>query len=319
MARPLRIGHLSTFYHTAILLMAREDLAEHLGEEPQWELFGTGPAIVKAMEEGKLDLGYVGLPPAIVGIARGADILCVAGGHEEGTVMVGRADLEGHPEREYLGDVLVQLRGKAIGVPGRGSIHDVILADALEHYGLREDVTVKNVPWADFLVDALARDDIQAAFGTPALAAAVMVFARGKVLYPPSLIWPENPSYGILARGEFLAGEPERVESFLRLHEEATDFLRTRVDLAARTIAGHVGVVDENFIMETLAISPRYCTQLTEGYMACTARFVSAMKRLGYIDREPSLEEIFDTSLIRRIHGEGEHYSEGLITQRGEL
>ncbi|MBA4373947.1 MAG: sulfonate ABC transporter substrate-binding protein, partial [Thermodesulfovibrio sp.] len=38
----LRIGHLSTFYHTAILLMARQDLEQQLGIEVAWQLHGTG-------------------------------------------------------------------------------------------------------------------------------------------------------------------------------------------------------------------------------------------------------------------------------------
>ena len=47
----LRIGHLSTFYHTAIILMADEKLQEDLGVDVEWRLFGTGPGIVKAFEK----------------------------------------------------------------------------------------------------------------------------------------------------------------------------------------------------------------------------------------------------------------------------
>ncbi|MEJ2685308.1 MAG: hypothetical protein P8Z71_13060 [Candidatus Sulfobium sp.] len=52
----LRIGHLSTFYHTAVLLMAREDTRQRLGTDIEWTLFGTGPAIVKAIEKNEIDL-----------------------------------------------------------------------------------------------------------------------------------------------------------------------------------------------------------------------------------------------------------------------
>ncbi|MBS1235016.1 MAG: hypothetical protein H6R43_732, partial [Nitrospirae bacterium] len=34
----LRIGHLSTFYHTAILLMADEKLQKSLGVDVEWRL-----------------------------------------------------------------------------------------------------------------------------------------------------------------------------------------------------------------------------------------------------------------------------------------
>jgi NitT/TauT family transport system substrate-binding protein len=48
----LRIGHLSTFYHTAFLLMGTDWLAE-AGIDARWKLFPSGPDIVKAMESGE--------------------------------------------------------------------------------------------------------------------------------------------------------------------------------------------------------------------------------------------------------------------------
>jgi NitT/TauT family transport system substrate-binding protein len=99
----IRIGHLSTFYHTAILLMARGDADARLGIGIDWRLMGTGPAIMKAFEQGELDLAYIGLPPAIIGMDRGIDVVCVAGGHVEGTVMAGKSGWQGHPDAGDLG------------------------------------------------------------------------------------------------------------------------------------------------------------------------------------------------------------------------
>ncbi|MBI5198593.1 MAG: ABC transporter substrate-binding protein, partial [Nitrospirae bacterium] len=111
----LRIGHISTFYHTAILLMKRRDLIERLGIDVEWRLFGTGPAIVDAFGREELDLAYIGLPPAIIGIGRGTDIVCIAGGHMEGTVITGKKDFVGFPEEQDLAVILGQLKGKRIG------------------------------------------------------------------------------------------------------------------------------------------------------------------------------------------------------------
>ncbi|HYQ47831.1 MAG TPA: hypothetical protein VEP69_02085, partial [Thermodesulfovibrionales bacterium] len=73
----LRIGHLSTFYHTAMLIMADKTLCEGIDAEIDWKLFGTGPAIVNSFEKKEIDLAYVGLPPAIIGIERGVPIVCI--------------------------------------------------------------------------------------------------------------------------------------------------------------------------------------------------------------------------------------------------
>ena len=66
--KELNIGHLSTAYHTNYILMETEDLRKDLKLNINWILFGTGPAMVKAFKVEKLDVGYMGLPPAIIGI-----------------------------------------------------------------------------------------------------------------------------------------------------------------------------------------------------------------------------------------------------------
>lgn len=308
----IRIGHLSTFYHTAILLMARGDGAAAIGADIDWRLFGTGPAIVDAFERGELDLAYLGLPPAIIGISRGVGIVCVAGGHMEGTVMAGKMRWKGFSDLRETETILRQFSGRSIGVPGKGSIHDVILREILATANLERDVRVLNYPWADQVTEAMARGDIEAAFGTPALGVAVRHFAGGKILIPASMLWPENPSYGIIAGRKFLQKHPEVVRRFLLLHEEAESFLRNDPRNASRMIAKETGVVDEEFVLETLRVSPRYCSQLTEGYIGATLRFIGPLRRLGFITRDVSAEEIFDLSAISSAHPEKDHYGDGI-------
>ena len=308
----IRIGHLSTFYHTAILLMANGDTDSRVGAEIEWKLMGTGPAIMKAFGRGELDMAYIGLPPAIIGIDQGIKVTCVAGGHVEGTVMAGKAQWTGFPETEDLGMILRQFRGRRIGVPGKGSIHDVILFDCIERFGLAREIEIINYPWADLVTEAVVKDDVSAAMGTPALAVAIKRFASGRVLYPPSRLWPDNPSYGIVVDTGYLERETTTVEKFLGLHEEATEFIRRRPADAARLIADFVGIVDEHFVLDTLMLSPKYCAQLTEGYLSSTMKFVPVLKKLGYIGSEIAQEKIFSPNLIARIHPGRDHYNDGI-------
>ncbi len=71
------------------------------GIDASWKLFPSGPDIMKAMTDGEIDLSYIGLPPAMIGIARGVPVRCIAGGHVEGTVLVARDRYRGIDE---LGD-----------------------------------------------------------------------------------------------------------------------------------------------------------------------------------------------------------------------
>ena len=308
----IRIGHLSTFYHTSILLMAKGEIENKLDAKVQWKLFGTGPAIVDAFKKEEIDLAYLGLPPAIIGIDRGIKIKCIAGGHIEGTVLIGKEMHKGIPEESRLRNILEQFRGHKIGVPGKGSIHDVILSESLKRFGLIRDIKVVNFPWADRIIDAMHNGQVSAAVGTPALAVAIARFAGGKILYSPSNLWPNNPSYGILVKNNFLNKQRTIIERFLMLHEEAATFLRNSPEEAAKIISDYVGIVDRDFVLDTLKISPKYCAQITDEYITSTLEFVKILKQLGYISREISSEEIFDTSLIKKIHPAKAHYLKSL-------
>jgi len=294
--------------------MAQGGTEKRLGVEVEWKLMGTGPAIMKAFRQKELDLAYIGLPPAIIGISQGTGVLCVAGGHMEGTVMAGPAKWKGFPEAGDLASVLGQFRGGKIGVPGKGSIHDVILKKCIEQSDLAGKIEVINYPWADLVTEAVVNGEVFAAFGTPALAVAIERFAGGKVLYPPSKLWPDNPSYGIVADSGFLQREEKMVERFLILHEEATAFMRNEPEKAAQAIADFVGIIDREFVLDTLRISPKYCAHLTEGYVTSTMRFVPVLRKLGYIHEDVAQERIFSRDIISRIHPGKDHYSDGIAS-----
>ncbi len=295
-----------------MLLMADKDLCSGIDADIEWKLFGTGPAIVNAFEKKQIDLAYIGLPPAIIGIEQGVPIICIAGGHVEGTVFCSKAQYSGYPEIRRLEDILKQFKGMTIGVPGRGSIHDVILQDSLKKAGLAVDIEVRNFPWADLVTEAVVMDEVAAAFGTPALAVALKHYAGGKILYPPALLWPNNPSYGIVADRDYLLANQTLVAGFLHAHENATAIMRSRPAQAADTISGYVGFIDPAFVLETLTVSPKYCSQLTGQYIASTMGFVSVLNELGYIRKTLVADEIFDRTLINKVHPETDHYDDGI-------
>ena len=147
--KPLRIGHLSTAYHTAFILMGGKWVQDKMNKAVQWTLFPTGPAMLHAFKQNELDIGYIGLPPAMIGMDQGLSIQCVAGGHIEGTILTA---ILGYKTINELGSVkatLEQFKGSIIGTPSQGSIHDVIIRHLIEEVGLQSEITIKNFVWAD--------------------------------------------------------------------------------------------------------------------------------------------------------------------------
>ncbi|NOY65182.1 MAG: ABC transporter substrate-binding protein [Nitrospirae bacterium] len=304
----LRVGHLSTLYHTSIVIQAMPEMMEDLSLSMRWRLFGTGPAIVEAFQRNEIDLAYIGLPPAVIGISRGVDIICVAGGHVEGTVISSHGKAVGYPETDDLPYILSQF--KRIGVPGKGSIHDIIIADLINTHGVKAEIL--NMAWADEVLEAFIHGHVDAVVGTPALAEAVIYYGGGRIVYPPHRLWSDNPSYGILVRRRLLKEYRDHIKEFLLLHERASWLIRNKpVDVAA-SVADLLRLVDKKFVLETIRISPHYCADITDGYINCTMKLTERMKSLGYIEGEFKETDIFDLEIIREIHPEPAHYRDAI-------
>ena len=305
----LRIGHLSTFYHTSFILMGTRWLEETLDLFVEWKMFGGGPAIVDAFSKEDVDIGYIGLPPVMIGIDRGIPLTCVGGGHIEGTVMIGSASTTSLDDNQGdVSAVLKQFKGGTIGCPPSGSIHDVILRNLITRHGLSDSVHVKNFTWADFIPEALADGKVDAAIGTPPLFVAAEHACGAKIIIPPSALWPWNPSYGIIIHRDFLQKEPDIVEEFLKLHEKASNLIREDVQHAAGMVSALVQVVHSDFVRQTYLISPKYCASLPREYIDSTMAFVPVLRDLGYITHQLEEKKIFNTSLIERIHSGKHHY-----------
>jgi len=306
----LRIGHLTTSYHTCFILMGGNWIEDQLGMHSEWRLFPTGPEMVRAFAAGDLDLGYIGLPPAMIGISRGLKAKCIAGGHVEGTVLTAKSQYRTFAELTDVKTTLSQFKGKAVGTPTRGSIHDVIIRHSIEQAGLQQEIEVKNYPWADFIIEAMEEGTIVGGCGTPPLAVLASKLLGAKIAIPPYTMWPNNPSYGILATAQMIEQRPDTLEEFLKLHEEACNLTRNRPREAARIASGATGIIDEDFIFEVYRVSPKYCASLPPEYIQSTMSFTPVLRKMGYITNPLSMDEVFYTKLIEAIHPEKPHYGD---------
>lgn len=306
----LNIGHLSTAYHTNYILMETEDLRKDLKIDINWILFGTGPAMVNAFKEGKLDIGYMGLPPAIIGIDQGVPIKCVAGGHVEGTIMVAKKGYNSVQQLDNdINRVFSQFKGKAIGVPSKGSIHDVILNYYLEKYGLLNVITVKNYEQAEFIAMDMKKGILEAGVGTPALAVFTSTILESHLIIEAKDLWSYNPSYGIFVHKKLIQENPDSVIQFLKHHKSASNLLRNSPSIAADKISKTFEILDKDYAELVLKISPKYCISLSEGYVKATKKFVKTLYDLGYIKKNLKVKDIFEFKFVNKIHPEPEHYS----------
>ena len=305
----LNIGHLSTIYHTNFILMENKKFRKNLNRDINWILYGTGPEMVQAFKKEQLDIGYMGLPPAIIGIDNGVPIKCVAGGHVEGTIMIAKKDYKNIKTlSNNMYEVLSQFEGKSIGVTSKGSIHDVILNYYLKEKNLLNEIEVKNYTQAEFIAMDLKNGSIEGGVGTPALAVFASSILNSHIIIPPEYLWTNNPSYGIFFHEKLIEKSPELVINFLIYHKNASFLLRNNPSKAAKIICKNFKILNSEYVNAVLEISPKYCIALSEGYTNSTMEFMKSLFNLGYVRRTLKLEEIFDFQFVKDLHPEKEHY-----------
>lgn len=306
----LNIGHLSTAYHTNFILMADQNLENNLKKNINWILFGTGPAMVEAFNNDELDIGYMGLPPAIVGIDQAVPIKCVAGGHVEGTVIIAKKDLKSSYEfKDDLFRTLSQFKGKSIGVTSKGSIHEVILSYYLDKYNLQDQIDVRYYGQAEFIALDMKNGILAGGVGTPALAVFSSTIQDSHIIVPPDKLWKNNPSYGIFSSEKFIEKFPDIIIKFLEQHKNASHLIRTSPLKAAEMIAKSFEIINLKYAKSILEISPKYCIALSGGFVSSTMEFVKSLYELGYIKRELTLDDIFYFKFIKEVHPEKDHYN----------
>ncbi|MEM2457543.1 MAG: ABC transporter substrate-binding protein [Archaeoglobaceae archaeon] len=282
----MRIAFLSTAYHTSHILKERF--------KTEWKLFSTGIEIMRAFETNRIDLAYVGLTPVIYAKNRGLNLVCVAGGHVEGTVIAGRAEGE-FPEC---------LEGKRVGTLAKGTMHDVVLRS------VKANFEVVNYPYAEMLLNDFIDQHVDFVCGTPNLAVLAEKYGA-KIVCKPAELWSWNPSYGIIVKRDFYEENVELLADFLIKHEWACNLLREARDFAVQKIyRSFKGELKLDEIRKIVELSPKYCSSLPEKYIESTLKLAKFMKELGYIERIPKRSEIFELSLINEIHPQKEHYSQ---------
>ncbi len=290
--------------------MEGDDLKNDLKRDINWILFGTGPAMIEAFKNKKLDIGYMGLPPAIIGIDKGVPIKCVAGGHVEGTIMIAKKEYKDMNQLDNnMAEVLSQFKGKLIGVTSKGSIHEVILSYFLKKYDLSNEVDVKNYGQAEFIAMNMKKGILDAGVGTPALAVFASTILDSHIIVEPKHLWANNPSYGVFFHENLIENYPDIIIEFLNHHKKASYLLRNSQSLAAEKISKTFEIINKNYAESVLKISPKYCISLSENYINATMEFVKTLKNLNYIKKELTQENIFDPTFIRKVHPEQDHYS----------
>jgi len=289
----VRIGYLLGDLHHLPFFVA-EDKGFFLEEGLRVEVVGpfdAGPAEMDALAANQIDMGYVGVAPAVLAAARKVPLSIVSGVNLEGSGLVTGLDINN----------VAELKSKKIATPAPGSIQYVMFGMLLANHNLGyNDIelfpgTVKPPD----MPQSLQTGRINGYFVWEPFVARSVVGGYGKVLVESKDIWPGHPCCVIVTGGDFVRSHDSTVTSVTRAHRRAIDFIEAN-PAEAKAIAAKWTRLDPSVIDNAFG-RVKYTYSLSKDDIK---RFVSEIISLGEkgaikpiitVDDVPDLDTFVDT------------------------
>jgi len=225
--RTLRLGYFPNLTHAPALVgIEGGTFADRLGPNVQLETlsFNAGPAATEALLSGGLDAAYIGPNPAINAFAQSAGeaVRIIAGSTSGGAFLVVRDGIDGAED----------LAGTTVATPSRGNTQDVALRTWLAEHGYRTtlegggDVSVAPQENSQTL-ETFRSGRIDGAWVPEPWATRLILEGGGHVLVDERTLWPEGEFVAthLIARTDYLAANPEVIQSLVEAHIDVVDFI----------------------------------------------------------------------------------------------
>lgn len=234
---PVRIGYISTdIHHLAFFVAYYKGWYEEEGIKPVRMEYLYGMPEMMAFKAGELDAGYVGIVPAIIAKAKGANLVVVASANLEGSAIVAKPEIKN----------VFELDGKTVGTPGLGSIQDCMIRMVEERFNLR--MNVKHYKFSDLPL-LLGRGEIDAYIDWEPFCAEAVIKKIGHIIYTSHDILPNHQCCVFYVSGKLLKEKPEIAKKLVRVHVKAMRFIRENPEEAKKIFSEMTGkplnVVDE--------------------------------------------------------------------------
>ena len=249
----------------------------------RWEKMGNAAAIREAMIAEKLDVGFMGIPPFLIGYDRGMDWRIFTGLSEAplGLVTLGEDILS-------IDDIGSEDR---IALPQPGSIQHILLSMAAERrFGNPErfDSQLVTLSHPDGMQALLAGREITAHFTSPPFLFEELEQEGARLILTGEEAFQGDFSFIIgAARRGFLSENRETVEALIESIEEAIALIREDSAAAADMAAEAYGITQE-----TLRFYMEYPGMIFSTEVKGVEKFISFMKKSGYIESDFSKEAV---------------------------
>lgn len=242
-----------------------------------WQRLGNTAAIREAMLAGRLEVGFMGIPPFLIGYDRGMEWKIFTGLSQAPLGLVTWKD-----EIRRLSDFGPEHR---IALPQPGSIQHILLTMACEREmgsaaALDDNLVTMNHP--DGMQALLSRRDISAHFTSPPyLMEELSAPGMRQVLSGTEAMGGEFTFIVGVALDGLLQNDPGAAAALRRALDRAEEFLRDEPEEAIALLAGEYNI-DEQRLREYLDWPGLSYGRSLKGL----EEFISFMRASGYLERD---------------------------------
>ena len=292
----VRIGTLAAVANSTFMIEPKLGTLKKKGLKSKIIVFTDGPTAMEGMASGQLDVVFAAIGPAATWQNRGVDLKVVAGSGNGGQALFCRKGAI---------DSIADLKGQTIVSVSPGSVTDITFREVvLKSAGLAP--TDVNIAVAQGYAESansvfVSKEAPCAMSAEPGPARAEVTFAgQSEIKFDVAEYWRDKygknyPATLMLANQEFIDEHPDELRKVVEAHQEITDFINEQPDKAYPMITDALKLDDVKVLERALKrveltteIDPKVAQPLME-----------MTKKLGYIDKVPAKDDLFDLQFLK--------------------
>lgn len=284
----IRVAYIPCDHEAALFVGLSQDQYKNSGLNIQTTSISTGSSIVSALASGDIDVGYIGIAPALQGISEGVPIKIVAAVNEDGSGIVVNS-------QSNITNI-TDLEGKRVATPGVSSIQQVLLLYELKKYNINVDqVDISSVN-IFMLPSTLASDKVDAYIAYEPYVSIAPYRNIGNVLMYSEAIMPGHPCCVIVARQEYIDQHPQELQTFLNIHKNCTEYVNKNRNQTADMVSDELTT---NPNLEEIALSHVvFVSQLDSTFQEKVINFMNIEIQMGYLKKNLTSSELFDSQFL---------------------
>ena len=247
-------------------------------------IFKAGPEMMSGFSAGSIDVGYVGLAPAVVAVAnKTAALQVLAQVNKNGSALVIK---KGAPFKQ-----IAELQDRIVAIPGHATIQDFLLRKAFFNSGISgNDTTVITIKPPE-MISVLDAGQIDAFIAWEPYPSLAITRGKGRVLTYSKDIWPDHPCCVLVVDSTFFKNNPEKAEALHKAHLTSLEYIKNNPEDTLRIGIKYTAM--DKTTVEIALNNIDFAHQITADH---ALEYIQFLNKLGYtniLHPQSFLESLF--------------------------